>query len=227
MNRIFWLLVLAVCVALSANYARGGEVSLMAGATRFGAPSDGTYWNANQSREFNLVSPAIGIRWDSKRLPFNTSVAVQYTRFGKASTDALAVHLDAPMLGGYIPNTGGQCVGPCAPLARWIMESEAQSIALIGIKHFGEFSLEWGYNFYETRTRGHVEFYDGNTNFYYKHQQYLGASQMYGLGWQRGQWSARLQLWLMNGPFNADDLREAPAIFNDEKTWTLLVGYSF
>jgi len=101
MNRIFWLLVLAVCVALSANYARGGEVSLMAGATRFGAPSDGTYWNANQSREFNLVSPAIGIRWDSKRLPFNTSVAVQYTRFGKASTDALAVHLDAPMLGGY------------------------------------------------------------------------------------------------------------------------------
>lgn len=227
MSRIFWLLFLAACVALSANYARG-EVTVLAGATRFGAPSDGTYHNVNQPSDFSgLTQPSVGVRWDSARLPFNTSVGVQYTYFGKAKTDALAVHLDAPMAGGYIPNSGGQCVGPCAPLARWIMESEAQAVTLVAVKHLWKFSLEWGLDIYETKTRGKVEFYDGNTDFHYKPQRHLATAQMYGIGYADGPWSARLQLRFMNGPFKADDLREAPAIFNDEKTWTLLLGYSF
>jgi hypothetical protein len=228
MNRIFWLLVLAVCVALSANYARGGEVSLMAGATRFGAPSDGTYHNVNQPSDFSgLTQPSVGVRWDSTRLPFNTSVGVQYTYFGTARTAAMAVSNDAPELGGYIPNSGGYCVGTCAPIYRWVMESEAQSVAFIAAKHFGNFSIEWGVNFYETKTRGYVDYGTGIYN--YPNGKHTSSSEVFGLGYKYGPLSVRLQMWLMNGPSRkgSDGREEAPAIFNDEKTYSLLVGYTF
>lgn len=225
MSRNLFLFVLMIIVAGSADYARA-DVTVMAGVTKYGQPADGLYWNENQPNDLFLTPAAVGIRWDSKRLPFNISVGVQYTHFGMAKTNALAVSKDAPEQGGYIPNSGGQCVGTCAPLHRWKMESEAQSVALIAVKHFGNFGLEAGLNLYETKTRGHVNY--GTGVYTYPSGRNLATSPMFGVSYRKGPWSVRLQTWLMDGPAKyPDGKEEAPAVFNDTRTWTLLVGYTF
>jgi len=227
MNRTFWLFILSLCVAGSADYAHA-DITLLAGVTKYARPSDGTYWNINQPNTMELTPPAAGIRWDSKRLPFDTSIAVQYTNFGKTSVDALAVNVDAPFAGGYIPNSGGKCVGTCAPLSRWKIGSSAQSVALILVKHLGNFGLEWGSNWYETRTAGYVEDLTGVRTYNYIPGYNFTMSQMFGVSYRRGPWSVRVQTWFMDGPSHMVNGREkAPATFNDTQTWTLLVGYTF
>lgn len=206
--------------------APAGEVTILAGMTQYDKPSDGTYYNVNQPHDFDLKPAAYGVRWDSEQGWGGLSVAAQYTNFGAARTDAMAVSLDAPLAGGYIH--GGSCVGPCAPLGRYVMKSEAQGIALTVSKYIGDFSIEWGANFYETKTSGFVEYAPGVSGTWrYNTQHYSGVSQMYGLAYRKGPWSLRAQLWLMDGPYRPENMSEAPAIFNASQTATLLAGYTF
>lgn len=216
--------LLAVCVALP---AASEGLSIIGGVTRFGGPPDGTYWNVNQPRDFKRTSKTVGLRWDSERLRWNTSVAVQYTHFGSATIDALAVMADAPIPGGYIPDSGGQCQGGnCNGLGRWVMRSTAQSIALIGVKHFWGFGAELGLNAFETRTSGRMESSAAAT-FLYNNQRHLGFDLMAGLSYRAGPWAFRYQAWFMDGPANTSVPKEALAIFNSKTTHTLTVGYEF
>lgn len=217
-------LLLAAVISLP---AAGQGFSILAGATKFGQPSDGVYWNINQENDRKLEDKALGLRWDSERLRWNTSIAVQYTHFGKATVNALAVTRDAPDPGGYLADTGGQCVGTCAPLAQWIMKSKAQSLAFIGSKHFWGLSIEAGLNVYEAKTSGRVIFENGRI-WHYTSQRYLGLDQMLGLSYKFGNnVTLRYQAWFMDGPFNTSKPEEAVAIFNSKTTQTLTLGYTF
>lgn len=223
MNRNFWLFVIAICTVINAE-AQG--FSVLGGVTKFGGPDDGTYWNVNQQRDFKQSSKAVGLRWDSERSG-KYSFAVQYTHFGSTTIDAFAVLSDAPTLGGYIPDSGGQCQGgTCLGLGRWVMRSTAQSVAVIGVRHFGSFGAELGLNLYETKTTGMME-PPSLDYFHYHSQRYLSTDLVVGLSYKRGPWSVRWQAWFLDGPVNTSNEREAPAIMNGKITQTLLVGYQF
>lgn len=218
---------LAIVCLLFATAANSQGFSIIGGMTKFGGPPDGVYWNVGKDNARKLERPAIGLRWDSERLRWNTSFAVQYTYFGTATVNALAVTVDAPDPGGYLANTGGQCVGTCAPLARWVMKSRAQSIAFIGAKHFGDWSLEGGLNVYETKTSGRVIYQSGRV-WNYKDQRYLGIDSMFGVGYRVSKnVMVRYQVWYLDGPCNTSVPEEAPAIFDSKTTQTITVGYTF
>ena len=225
MSRVFWLMVLAVCIASQNAKA---DVTIMAGVSQFHKPSDGLYWNVNQPETNQMTPPAAAIRWDSKRHGA-LSAGVQYTWFGRVTMDAYAVTVDAPFQGGYIPDSGGQCVGTCASLAQWHMSSETQSVAFTVSRHFGSFSLEAGANVYEIRTKGYVNNYQGNPGgfFQYKEARYLGVGPMIGTAYQSGPWSVRLQVWRMEGKGDPADGYVPPATFNENYQATLLAGYTF
>lgn len=198
--------------------ASAGEFTLMAGAAFFQPPQDGTYWNVNQSHDNFMTPAAYGVRYDSG------TIAVQYTNFGKVQTNAMAVTTDWPYPGGYDPNTQ-DCHGTCKPLARWKMQSETQSVAIMVVKRMGNWSLEAGVNVYEVKTMGHVEYSDGST-FKYKTARYLDVGPMAGVGYKKGAWSVRAQLWFMEGKGDPNDGYVPPGDFNASYQWSLLVGYT-
>ncbi|MDE2102699.1 MAG: hypothetical protein KGL39_35975 [Patescibacteria group bacterium] len=203
------------------------SITPMVGVSQFYKPADGVYWNASSPDENRMTPPAAGVRWDSNRHG-DWSVGVQYTWFGRASMDAWAVTTDAPYPGGYIANSGGQCVGTCAPLAKWHMSSETQSIAFLATRHWGDFSLEAGMNVYEIRTKGSVDSYQGNPSgqFSYKETTWLDYGPVIGLAYQRGPWSLRLQAWRMEGKGDSADGYKAPSMYSPDRQYTLLAGYT-
>lgn len=219
MNRVFWLLVLSCVVALGSEKCSGAELTVMAGFAQFEPPSDGVYWNVNQPHDMTLTPAAAAIRYDSG------AFALQYTYFGTVKVDALAVSVDAPDPGGYVRGEG-RCIGTCAPLARWKMQTETQSVALIYVKRFGPWSVEGGANLYETRTKGHVEHLNGAV-WNYKEGRYLDVGPMAGLGYQGGPWSVRFQIWRMEGKGTPGDGAIPPAAFSQNYQATLMAGYSF
>jgi hypothetical protein len=226
MNRNFWLFLLAICVVAGAE-SKG--VSILAGATQFGTVDDGTYWNIGQPAKFEMTSPSLGIRWDSDRLPFNTSVAVQYTYHGNAKIDALAVNVDAPHAGGYIP--GGGCVGTCAPLSRWFMKTRTQSVAFTASKHFGAFSIEAGLNLYQTNTSGSVQHIEDPSAWWwhYETHNYMGLGEMFGGAYQSGNFSLRWQVWFMDTPQRSAGLHRElpPSVSNGKPAVSLMAGWRF
>lgn len=225
MNRTFWLFILALCVAGTADHARA-NVTLLGGVSVFQKPSDGLYWNHNQQNSFDLNPLAAGIRWDSKRSG-NWSVGVQYTHFGEMRVNALAVSQDAPEAGGYVPNEG-TCTGPCAELARWKMTTETQSVAFILTRHVGNWSFDVGANVYETHTKGHVVFENsGSWIWPYKEGRWLDVSPMAGVTYQHGPWSARFQYWRMEGRGSPTDPYIPPAAYCEDHQMTAMVGYTF
>lgn len=225
MNRAVWLMIVASGIAM--HDAKAG-VTVLAGVAKFNKPADGVYWNVNQPESNQMTPPAAAIRWDGARHGA-WSAGVQYTWFGRVSMDAYAVTLDAPANGGYIPNSGGQCVGTCAPLAQWHMSSETQSVAFTMSRHFGGFSLEAGANVYEVRTKGYVNNYQNSPSgsFQYKEARYLDVGPMIGAAYQSGPWSVRGQVWRMEGKAQPGDGYSPPAVFNENYQATLMVGYTF
>lgn len=200
------------------------SITPMVGVSQFYKPADGIYWNANQPDSNQMTPAAAGIRWDSATQG-NWSYGVQYTYFGRASMDAYAVTTDAPYAGGYIPNTGGACMGACAQTAQWHMSTETQSVAFIATRHFGDWSLEAGLNVYETRTKGYVDNYQVvASHFTYSETTWLDVGPIAGIAYQSGPWSLRLQVWRMEGKTSGDP-RQAPAMYSPDRQFTLLVGY--
>lgn len=224
--KLFLWAAVVLLMAIGAK-SRAGEITVLAGVSQFYKPADGVYWNANQQNDFQANPLAAGLRWDSERSGA-WSWAVQYTYFGRAKMDAYAVTTDAPAQGGYIPNSGGQCVGACAGLAQWHMSSEAQSIAVLATRHWGPWSLEAGVNFYETRTRGYVDSYQTvASHFTYAETTWLDYGPVVGAAYRSGPWSIRLQIWRMEGKGDSGDGYKAPTMFSPDRQWTLLGGYTF
>lgn len=221
---------LIILVAFFFNTAYAGDWSLMAGRTKFGGPSDGLYWNINKENKRDMHDTNAGIRWDSDKSSGGWSWAAQYMHFGVARTNALAVHADAPNPGGYIADSGGQCVGgTCHPVIyRWIMRSTAQSVAIMGIKHYGGLSLEAGVNFFEVKTTGRIKRNEVTGDYWHFHpQRHIDLDLMFGIGYRMGPWTARYQVFWMDGPFNTSDIYEAPPIFVGHATQTLTLAYTF
>lgn len=213
-----WSIALSALLA-SASTAKAGDWSVMGGAAFFQPPQSGIYWNDNQPHD-NFVTPAAwAIRFDTAPVWGAWNAAVQYTNFGTVKINSLAVTADAPQQGGYDPNTGG-CVGPCAPLARWKMESEVQSIAFMGVRRFNRWTLEAGLNVYEVKTRGDV-LYKNGSSYTYPSARFLDVGPMAGVGYQSGPWSVHAQLWRMEAK------GDTPGAFNEKYQWTLMAGYSF
>jgi len=225
------LIILSFC-----SFAHAGEFTIMGGASMFKAPDTGTYWNANQEHDTFMTPAAVGLRWDTDKQG-SISYGIQYTHFGEVKIDALAVLTDAPFPGGY-DGTTGLCTGPCAPLRRWRMNSEVQSVAFIVTKHYDKWSIEVGANLYEAKTDGNVietresEDYgfahpvfnlgtNGKGYYQYPSARFLYIMPMFGVGYRDGPWSVRTQLWFM--PTNGDTL----AAFSEKGTLTILAGYSF
>lgn len=221
----FWLFVAAFFLAAGAD-AQG--FSMLGGVTKHGAPPDGTYWNANQPHDFKLTTPSVGIRWDSERMAYNTSFAVQYTYHGTAKTDALAVSVDAPHPGGYIQGSGGQCVGTCADLAQWKMRTRTQGVTFTGSKHWGKWSIEAGLNVYNTVTSGTVNYQNG-TQYHYATHNYIGIGELFGVMYQDGDFFIQLRALFMDTPQRwAGNSRElAPSISNQDVTYSFMAGYKF
>lgn len=220
------LIVLALfCGTAQANsirdwFAINGDITLMGGLAHFLKQDDGTYWNRNQPADIQLMSPAAGVRYDSGWM------AVQYTYFGMARVSALAVTLDAPHPGGY-DRIAGACVGTCAELARWKVETETQSLAVIGVKRWGGWSVEGGVNIFEARTKANVVNTDGSLRFQYKENRYLDYGPMFGFAYQSGPWSLRAQFWKMEGRSKPGEDEIAQGAFGAGWQQTLLAGYTF
>lgn len=221
---VVFLVLMACCVASS----RAGEFTALGGVAHFNKPHDGIYWNHNQPHDVRMTTPAFGLRYDTERMWGSYSFGVQYTNFGTVKMDARAVTKDAPEAGGYIQDAG-TCVGTCAPLARWKMQTDVQSVAFIGTKHWGRWSLEFGANVFETKTSGYVHEYDNNPagRFNYSSSRYLGVGPVAGVAYRSGAWSVRAQLWRMEGRAITGDSKSAPAAMNENYQATLMVGYTF
>jgi len=216
----------AAILLLVPTLACAGTITPLVGVSQFYKPSDGLYWNAS-APDNNMMTPAAaGLRWDSDQRGA-WSFGVQYTYFGEAKMNAWAVTTDAPYQGGYIPDSGGKCVGTCAPLAQWHMTSETQSIAFMASRHWGGFSLEAGLNVYQILTKGYVDGYASGGTFHYKDTTYVDVGPMFGAAYRDGPWSIRLQLWRMEGRGDPGDGYKAPAMYSENRQWTLLGGYSF
>jgi len=214
--------VMALLVPLS---VLSGDFTIMGGVAQFNSPHDGIYWNKNQPHDHQMTPLVFALRYDVKGLIEGYSFGVQYTNFGEVKTDSVAVTKDAPEAGGYDPATGS-CVGACAVTARWKMKSETQSVAFIGTKHFGQWSLEGGLNVFEVKTRGAVEYQDGST-FNYTPTRYLGVGPMAGVGYRSGNWITKLQLWRMEGRAVSGEGKSAPAAYKEDYQVTVMVGYQF
>lgn len=220
MKRSIWSLLL-LCSMVSAN---AGEFTILGGLAKFVPQDDGTYWNRNQPSEMKLISPAAAIRYEGRSGEYG--LALQYTYFGVATVDALAVTKDAPDPGGY-DRIAGACVGPCAELARWKVESEAQSIAIIGAIYFERLMLEAGLNLYEVRTKANVVNTNGSLRFQYKENRFLDWGPMLGIGYFFDpSWSIRAQFWKMEGRSKPGEDEIAQAAFGAGFQTTLFLGYT-
>lgn len=218
--------IIAIATLCASMSAIAGDVTLLGGIAQFQPPTDGVYWNKNQEHKMDMRLPAAGIRWDSKQTN-GYSFGVQYTYFGKVKIDAYAVSVDAPEPGGYDAGTQS-CVGPCAPLGVWHMTSEVDSIAFIGSKHVGNWSFEAGWNFFQVKTSGYVNYPSGGPVFNYKGITYVDSNPMAGVTYRDGMASVRLQIWRMEGKQNNGmDGYEPPGAFYEGYQTTLLAGYTF
>ena len=215
--------VAAWLLAFAAFSASASDFTVMGGLSQFVRPVDGKYWNVNQASSMDLNPLVFALRYNTKQTEGGFSAGLQYTNFGRIKSDAWAVIDDAPTPGGYIG--GGKCAGPCNPVARWIMTSDTQSVALIVTKHFDGFSVELGRNFYEVSTSGRVQFANGST-WNYLDSRYPGADWMAGVAYTKGPWSIRFQAWLMETRVLTDDGRVPPAVYDGPFQYTLLLGYT-
>jgi hypothetical protein len=223
--------LITLIFALLSSFSFAGEYTVMGGVSIFKEPGNGTYWNNNQPYDKDMTPEAFALRYDSDKKE-GYSWGVQYTHFGLVKMDAMAVLTDEPYPGGFIPGNS-LCTGPCAPLRRWRMHSDAQSIALIGVKHVGNWSFEVGLNLYEVKTGGDVHSPNyvlqngswvsapGNFDYNYPEARYLDVMPMFGIGYRSGPWSIKIQEWFMPGP------GETPPAFTEKGTTTILVGYSW
>lgn len=227
----YFLSLLLFCTSVFA-----GDFTVLGGVSKFQAPGTGTYWNHNQAHDNFMTPAAVGLRYETERSG-SISYAVQYTHFGAVTIDALAVLTDAPFPGGFDPETGG-CTGPCAPLRRWKMRSDPQSVAVTMSKHFGKWSLEAGLNLYEVKTSGvvtetpesaaygiaypkHDLGVSADGQYHYPDARFLYLMPMLGIAYRDGPWSVRVQTWLM------PTAGETPAAFSEIGIFTFLVGYTF
>jgi hypothetical protein len=206
--------LIALIFALLSSFSFAGEYTVMGGVSVFKMPGNGTYWNNNQPYDKDMTPAAFALRYDSGKEGY--SWALQYTHFGEVKLDALAVSTDEPYQGGFVPGNS-TCVGKCAPLYRWKMRSDAQSIALIGIKNVGAWSFEAGLNLYEVKTSGNVP----DIPYDYPEARYLDVLPMFGIGYRSGPWSIKVQQWFMPAP------GVTPQAFNESGTTTILVGYTW
>lgn len=224
MNRNFWLFILAICVVAS---AKAGDFTAMVGSTFYGHTDDGTWYTQNRTRNIELIKTAYAMRYDTDQTVGGWSIGVQYTNFGMARSDALAPGADAPYPGGYIPRTG-RCIGECLPNHRWITESDAQGIALIGEKHFGNVSAEAGVHFSRIATKA-IRYIgcttkDPNcvppTRLDEFNSEQIDLNIMVGVAYKHGPWSVRGQAWIMEGR------GEIPTVYTGI-SYTLMAGYTF
>lgn len=220
----FIALLFMLLISISPQ-SRAGDFTVLAGVAKFNQPHDGIYWNKNQPHDHRMNTPVFGLRYDTGRKWDVYSFGVQYTHFGNVQMDSMAVTKDAPDDGGYIPNTG-TCVGTCAPLARWRMNTWTESISFIGTRHWGAWSVDVGLNLYETKTRGYVNYGDTST-FLYANTNHTDVGPMFGVTYRNGVWSLRWQLWRMEGRAITGASHSAPAAFNENYQTTLLVGRTF
>jgi len=214
-SRALLLLVLALCTW----QAKAGDFSLLAGIAKVGSPDDGTYWNRNQQHTIKLTNPVVGVRYDTTPSPGGWGVAVQAVHYGAQSIDAMAVTMDAPHAGGYDPKTGG-CVGACAPLARWVMQSETSALSVLATKHWGKWSAGIGLNVFEVKTSGYVEFESGSV-WRYPSVRYLDVGPIVEVGYSIDK---RLTL---RGQAMAMEGRGATPSVSTGNTYSLLVSRSF
>jgi hypothetical protein len=211
------LIALVLFLVASACEVRAGEFTVMGGASFFRPPETGTYWNNNQSYVNNFTPLAYALRYDMAQKD-SYSLGVQYTNFGEVTMDDMAVSVDGPATGGYLPATGG-CVGPCASLYRFRMKSSAQSVAMLAVKHWGNWSLEGGVNIYEVKTSGIAT--AGPTLIYrFPDTTFVYAMPVLGAAYRQGPWSVRVQIWWMPSP------NDTPGAFTEDAQPTLLIGYS-
>jgi hypothetical protein len=210
---------LFLLIALLASNAFAGEFGVMAGAWFSRPPDTGTYWNNNQSYVNNMTPASFGFRYDSDISANGWSYAVQYTDFGTVTMDAMAVSHDVVDPDGYNPATG-TCAITCAPSYRWVMKTKTQSVALIGTKHWGKWSLEGGLNLYETKTSGDV--ITPTFVFHYPGADYMYIMPMLGAAYQFDKnWSLHSQVWWMTAP------GDVPAAFTSDATATVHLKYNF
>lgn len=218
LERFIYFLLGVLVGAMLTSHCRA-QVSIMGGVAKFEKPHDGIYWNHNQSHDMELTPPVWGARYDWDNW------AIQYTNFGTVRTNALAVSEDAPRPGGYIGGTG-QCVGTCAPLWRWKMESETQSLAFIRKWKFGNWIPEIGLNVFEIKTKGY--FADGNVIMNtYKPARWLDVGPMAGIAYKvNDRFSIHYQIWRMEGK-GTDNGNHPPPNFNESHQQTLMASWSF
>ena len=227
MKRNIFLFALILLVAAYGDAK--AETSILAGVTRFATPGDGLYWNKNQENKMDLNSFSYGIRWESEPKFLGLSVAAQYINFGTAKTNAMAVTRDAPLEGGYIEGAE-RCVGPCAPLKRWVMRTEAQAIGISLNKYWGGFGLEWGAGYFNTKTNGQVINDDGSVHYNYAEGLVDGLTEFYGIAYRSGRFAVRLQKWTMPGrPISRDSegTEKAPSIMGNADNWALFLQMGF
>jgi hypothetical protein len=208
--------LIAFALLVVSVIAQAGEFTVMGGVSMFRPPDSGTYWNNNQAYDNFMTPAAVGLRYDTTTSG-SISYGVQYTHFGEVKMDALAVSAEPPTIGGYDPSTGSCVGGTCAPLRRWRMHSDTQSIALIATKHYGNWSVEGGINVYEVKTGGNVP----DLNYQYPDARFLYATPMFGGAYRSGPWSIRAQVWIM------PTTGETPAAFHEKGAATVMVGYTF
>jgi len=214
-------------IAMLAATAANAQWSVMGGMSKFEKPHDGIYWNHNQHYEMDMTPPAGAIRYDWTRW------AIQYTWFGEVKTDGWAVSEDAPRPGGYIEGTGG-CVGTCAELWRWKMQSETQSIAVLYKWPFENgFTFEAGVNLFEIRVKGHFEYpyrspSENGINTY-NEGRYLDVGPVVGLSYRSGDWSMHWQVWRMEGHVNngRNGAADTPPNWHEKYQQTFLLARRF
>jgi hypothetical protein len=194
------------------------DVTVMVGHTWFGPADDGTYWDAIRPHNIELEKASWGIRYDTDKWR-GYSLGVQYTNFGTARLDSMAIGADAPYPGGYSPKTK-TCVGPCAPDGHWTATTAAEAFAFLLTKHYGPWSVEGGVAFANIAT-------NVTSPITMHNQQSWDPGVVLGAGYAYRHLSIHLQVYQLEGKNFATDptMGNVPSIFTGFTT-ALMVGYS-
>jgi hypothetical protein len=117
--RLFFIL-LVFCSVAQAN-----DWTILAGGSKFTPHGDGVWYQEPFEHKFDLVSPSLGLRYDSEVW------TAGYMYLGRVTSNAKAVALDGkvPGDGGY-NSTTKSCNGKCWPLSTWRGRGDVQGIFL-------------------------------------------------------------------------------------------------
>lgn len=194
MPRFFVALMVTVFITAS----EAGEVTILAGVTKFQPHDAGTWWADGPEfpHELKMTGQSFGIRYDTAKND-DVSYSVGFLNLGAVSSSAVASGIDGPTNHGYSPELK-TCINGCGYLSHWYGNGNVRGVFATRANHFGNFAIEYGLYIYKPTWQVHIPDWRGicqecpTVDLTVTHNAKLQPTPMVGVRYRKGPWSLNL-----------------------------------